>query len=84
MSPDSGNSNLGAASAQFGQQVGQITAQALEDTVDVTPVISVAAGERVQIVLNRDVYLRRPVSVAAAAEERAARAAKAEGKGGRR
>ncbi|MEQ8348703.1 MAG: TrbI/VirB10 family protein [Sneathiellaceae bacterium] len=61
--PDTGNQNLAAAAQQFGQSAGQITAQALEATVDIAPVISVAAGERVVLTLNRDVYLRRPERV---------------------
>ncbi|MFC3230377.1 TrbI/VirB10 family protein [Marinibaculum pumilum] len=61
--PNSGNQNIAAAAQQFGQSAGQITAQALEATVDIAPVISVAAGERVVLTLNRDVYLRRPERV---------------------
>lgn len=41
-------------------QLGQITASLIEQNVDLAPIITVAAGERVGIQFLRDIYLRRP------------------------
>jgi len=41
-------------------QLGQITASLIEQNVDLAPIITVSAGERVGIQFLRDIYLRRP------------------------
>jgi len=52
--------SLDQGASTLTDQLGQITASLIEQNVDLAPIITVAAGERVGIQFLRDIYLRRP------------------------
>ncbi|WP_119309763.1 TrbI/VirB10 family protein [Cohaesibacter haloalkalitolerans] len=61
-SADQSDSNIiGNGASGVSENVGQITAAILEDTVDLTPIIRIAQGTRVQIRPEKDWYLADPV-----------------------
>ena len=45
----------------FSQNLGQVTARMLDEYLDLAPVVTIAAGSRIQIVPENDIYLRLPV-----------------------
>lgn len=45
------------------QNLAQITAQFLEEAVDIKPVITIAAGSRIQIIPETDMVLKKPVTI---------------------
>jgi type IV secretion system protein VirB10 len=42
------------------QNLGQVTAKVLEQSVDLAPIVTVAAGSRIQIIPNVDLWIREP------------------------
>lgn len=58
-SSSNGNSGLLATGSQeLSQRLGEITASALEQTVNLTPILKVAQGTRVQIRPDTDWYIK--------------------------
>lgn len=55
-----GNPLAESSAAQLSFSLGQITTQVLQDTIDVAPVVTVAAGSRIQIIPREDIWLREP------------------------
>lgn len=56
-----GTTSVATNSAQaLSQQLGQITAKVLEQTINLAPVASIAAGENVTLRLTSDIYIRPP------------------------
>ena len=51
---------LQGAGQSLNEQLGEITSKILEEQVDLAPIITVAAGERVGIQFLRDIYIRPP------------------------
>lgn len=49
------------AANTFSQNLGQVTARILDEYLDLAPVITIAAGSRIQIIPENDIYLRAPV-----------------------
>ncbi|PLW77187.1 TrbI/VirB10 family protein [Cohaesibacter celericrescens] len=63
-SADTSDSNIiGDSATGVSENVGAISASILEDTVDLTPIIRIAQGTRVQIRPEKDWYLADPVTV---------------------
>jgi type IV secretion system protein VirB10 len=60
---------LEAAGDALNDQFADITARVLEETVDLAPVITVSAAERVGIQFLRDIYIRRPKPLEKGAEQ---------------
>lgn len=56
----SDNRQLQGGALALSQNLGQATAQLLEQTVDLAPVVRVAAGSRIQIIPTADIWLREP------------------------
>jgi len=54
----SDNRQLQGGALALSQNLGQATAQLLEQTVDLAPVVTVAAGSRIQIIPAADIWLR--------------------------
>lgn len=52
--------NLQRGGNALSQNLGQVTAKVLEQSVDLAPVIEVPAGSKIQIIPNADIWLRRP------------------------
>lgn len=50
---------LQAAGESLNEQLGDITARVLEEQIDLAPIITVSAGERVGIQFLRDIYIRQ-------------------------
>ncbi len=50
----------------FSQNLGQVTARVLDEYLDLAPVVTIAAGTRIQIVPENDIYLRRPIQMSEA------------------
>lgn len=42
------------------QNLGQVTSQFLEEAIDIKPVITIAAGSRIQIIPQNDILLKKP------------------------
>lgn len=57
--------NISQASDQFSQNLGQVTAQVLEKQIDLAPVVSIAAGERILIKPLYDIAITEPRILAA-------------------
>jgi type IV secretion system protein VirB10 len=57
---DNGNDDVQNSSEALSDQLGKITASMIEQNLDLSPIITVAGGERVGIQLLRDLYIRRP------------------------
>ncbi len=52
-----------AGAAALSQNLGQVTAQVLEQTVDLAPIVTVPAGSRIQIIPAADIWLREPEEI---------------------
>jgi type IV secretion system protein VirB10 len=52
------------------QNLGQVTAKVLEQSVDLAPIVTVPAGSRVQIIPGTDLWIREPEQVSPQAAER--------------
>lgn len=65
----SDNRQLQGGGFALSQNLGQVTAQVLEQTVDLAPVVTVAAGSRIQIIPATDIWLREPEEVQSGARE---------------
>ncbi len=61
----SDNRQLQGGALALSQNLGQATAQLLEQTVDLAPVVTVAAGSRIQIIPTADIWLREPERIPA-------------------
>lgn len=48
------------------QNLGQVTARVIEENINLAPILTVAQGERINIQLLRDLYLRRPEPIVTA------------------
>lgn len=49
-----------AGSVSLSQNLGQVTAKVLEQAVDLAPIVTVAAGSRIQIIPSTDIWIRKP------------------------
>jgi type IV secretion system protein VirB10 len=58
----SGSNIIGDGGSGVSENVGQVTASILEDTVDLNPIVRIAQGTRVQIRPEKDWYLADPVT----------------------
>ncbi|WP_162915206.1 TrbI/VirB10 family protein [Desertibaculum subflavum] len=59
----SDNRQVQGGALAVSQNLGQVTAQILEQTVDLAPVVTVAAGSRIQIIPATDIWLREPEQI---------------------
>ena len=57
------NSAVHQSASNLSVNLGQITAQMLEQNVDLAPVMTVAAGSRLQIIPMTDIWLREPEEI---------------------
>ena len=47
----------------FSKDLGQVTARVLDEYLDLAPIVTIAAGSRIQIVPENDIYLRTPAII---------------------
>lgn len=59
-STQSSDPNIQRGGNALSQNLGQVTAKVLEQSVDLAPVVEIAAGSKIQIIPNTDIWLRRP------------------------
>ena len=59
-STQSTDPNVQRGGNALSQNLGQVTAKVLEQSVDLAPVVEVPAGSKIQIIPNTDIWLRRP------------------------
>ncbi len=67
LSQMAGNSShregINHAGDALSQSLGQVTARILDQYLDMAPTITIAAGSRIQIIPEQDIYLRPPVAM---------------------
>jgi type IV secretion system protein VirB10 len=54
------NQVVGAASSQMAQNLGQVTAQVIEQNMNLAPILTIPAGAHIQIIPTTDIVLRKP------------------------
>ena len=59
------NQQVNQGGQALSQNLGQVTAKVLEQTVDLAPIIEVPAGSKIQIIPRTDIWLRQPERVTA-------------------
>jgi type IV secretion system protein VirB10 len=65
----SDNNTVNNAGNALSQNLGQVTAKVLEQSVDLAPIVTVPAGSRIQIIPNTDIWIREPIPPGAPATE---------------
>jgi type IV secretion system protein VirB10 len=63
------NQTVTNAGNALSQNLGQVTAKVLEQSVDLAPIVTVAAGSRIQIIPNTDIWIREPLPPGTAASQ---------------
>ena len=63
------NQTVNNAGNALSQNLGQVTAKVLEQSVDLAPIVTVPAGSRIQIIPNTDIWIREPIAPGAPAED---------------
>lgn len=57
-----------AGANNLSQQLGQVPAKVLEQTINLAPIVSISVGEIVTLAISKDSFLREPPSRQAATE----------------
>lgn len=65
----SDNPYTDAGATALSQNLGQVTATALQNTIDLAPIVTVPAGSRIQIIPEADIWLRKPEPLNQQAEQ---------------
>lgn len=68
---------VGAGTSALSENLGQVTAKVLEQTLDLAPVVTVAAGSRIQVIPAADIWIRTPREIRNAEEAARVRAERA-------
>jgi type IV secretion system protein VirB10 len=58
-----------AGATALSQNLGQVTATALQNSIDLAPIVTVPAGSRIQIIPEADIWLRKPEPLNQQAEQ---------------
>lgn len=62
----SSNQQITSGGNSLSQNLGQVTAKVLEQSVDLAPVVEIPAGSKIQIIPRVDIWLRKPELASAA------------------
>ncbi len=54
------NQPFSASANQFSQNIGQVTADVMEQSLNLAPILSIPAGSRIQVLPTTDIVLRHP------------------------